>query len=375
MKQRITDRCSQFLATKVVKEIYNSAPTEMQTQEINDFFSEHQYVKERDNFKRYAHWLQQGKTNWAELNSRLKQYQRRSIEYYQILYGTDPGKERFDLFRSRAYSTFTNTVSYWLKEGKTLEDAKQLVSDIQASRNAKKTEHRTSSVRCIEYWVARGYSEAEAVNCVSRAQSRDKSFFIKKYGNTEGENRYFKSVESRKSAWQSKDKVSHAFKTTPKAFNVAGQEMQAVSMFIEQNELHRYKLLYGSPAAQYTVNIPDHGVRRYDLAVFDQGILKIIFEFHGIGHVNFSEYDPLNKDNKMSFKGVQLSHLGFYGKTCYNDYIKKSYIEQTFPDVIYCVAWTHNLTIKDLKIDSIKCKRNDELSFSILPDGNVKANT
>jgi hypothetical protein len=130
--------------------------------------------------------------------------------------------------------------------------------------------------------------------------------------------------------------------------------MQAVNLFIKQNKIDPEKCMFGSPDSQFYQWIPDVGFRRYDLAVFSDASkteLKIIMEFHGPGHINFSDYSPAMKNQTIISKsGKELPHLGTYGKSYTNDYIKRKHILEKYNSVQYCVYWVEDLKNKNLRI-------------------------
>lgn len=308
---------------------------------IDEFFAIHDFRSEQDNFKRYATWLQQGKVNWEELNLELKKHERMSIEYFMILYGQSEGKCRWDRHVNHITKNLSTNVDYWLTRGYNIEDANSKISEIQKRRSQKSAQFRNSrqsSIWCKEYWLSRGYSEDESVTMVSLSQRRDLSYYTEKYGDDEGELRFTMSKNRRKATWveKSNDELAiHAEKTRPKTYNENGQEIQAIRMFIEQNgiDIESATVMYGAPRDQFYQWIPDVGFRRYDLAILgDNGEPNIIFEYHGPGHINFSEYSDSMYDETIVIGGKKLDFLGTYGKVYYNDLYKKNHIEDNFPN-------------------------------------------
>lgn len=368
---KATDRANQLLATKQFREKLGDKYV-LSTEDrnnINRFFLTHKYVNERDNFWRYAEWLSQGKSNWEELNAELKKFSRMSVEYFSILYGHVVGTQKIEDHRKRAKYILKNNKEYWLARGYSHEDAVNKVAEVQQINStfspASKKGATDFSIRCAEYWIKKGKTHEEASSIISDLQARGLRHFVQKYGNIVGKQKYQEMLDKRSNTWKAKTTEElklHSIKTIPKTHNPFGLEQQAIDMFIEQNCLQKYSLIYGAPADQFLVDIPYTGIRRYDLAVIDTGKLKIIFEFHGPGHINFSDYSPDMEHMQVTSQGRPLLHLGTYGKTCYNDLVKKLYIETNFPDVQYCVGWTENLLIKkDLKIDNIICRRHEDV--------------
>jgi len=80
----------------------------------------------------------------------------------------------------------------------------------------------------------------------------------------------------------------------------------------------------------------------------------IIVEFHGIGHINFSEYKEEMKDKIININGRQLIHLGTYGKVFDNDMIKRNYILTKYPWVEYYIIWTEDLINENFKKNALR---------------------
>lgn len=361
------DYVTRFFNSKIVKEILTRTNiTAEEKNKIDEFFNDHDFNKERDNFKRYTIWLNMNKLNWKELNLQLKEHNRMSEPYFCILYGEVDGKFKWNSYTEKAIRNCKNTKEYWISRGVTDEKIiKENISIIQKERSSKRTieSNINGTVRRKEIWLNRGYTEEQAKQKVSSIQKRDTSFYIEKYGIVDGMQRYLESSNKRKNTWRNKSEeeiIEHARKTLGATYNKNGQEAQAINLFIEQNNLteDKYYFRYGPPKEQHYEIIPNCGYRRYDLAVFDKETNKlvIIFEFHGPIHINFSDYNYITANTNITINGKELPFLGTYSKVFTNDYIKKHHIQTKYPDVIYCVAWLDNLKNKDLKIDKLKCK-------------------
>lgn len=357
-----------FLNYKSVKSVLNRTNISKKEEHvIDEFFKVHNFRAEQDSFKRYATWLNQGKDNWAELNNELTKHKRMSVEYFVVLYGKESGTEKWNTHVNTIIKNLDTLVEYWVNRGHSEHEAKIKISEIQRARSKKALKNRNHaecSVRCREYWVKKGHTLGEADKLVSDSQRRDLSYFVSAYGDTEGIKRHASSIKRRKHTWKNKshdELVNHAKKTLPKTHNPCGQEMQAIRMFIEQNDIKECNatLMYGSPIDQFFQWLPNIGFRRYDLAILDdKNEPCIIFEYHGPGHINFSDYTNDIHDEIFSVNGRKLYFLGTYGSAFYNDLYKKKHIEHTYPSAIYCVAWEENLKNKDMRIENIKCNRN-----------------
>lgn len=95
---------------------------------------------------------------------------------------------------------------YWVKQGYLEIEAAQLASDLKIKNNKKgadasKQSHvrAVTSKRCVEYYTARGYSEAAAKELVSANQKHfSKNICIEKYGTEKG----FIIWQTRQDKWQ-----------------------------------------------------------------------------------------------------------------------------------------------------------------------------
>lgn len=126
---------------------------------------------------------------------------------------------------------------------------------------------------------------------------------------------------------------------------------------ININNIDPDTCLFGAAYNQFTVYIEDVGVRRYDLAVYSDTSkteLKYIVEFHGFGHINFSDYNETMKDVVYNVDGKTFHFFKkTYGEIYYNDMVKKNYIELTYPNVKYIVIWHEDYKNKRLLINEL----------------------
>lgn len=99
--------------------------------------------------------------------------------------------------RMSEFQKYLNTLDYWVdKYGDEIGLIKFNKFNLDRIENGKNSkQHRLkknpntyieSSVRRVEYWIKRGYSEQDARIMVARVQSRGVDFYIKKYGEIEG---------------------------------------------------------------------------------------------------------------------------------------------------------------------------------------------
>lgn len=301
-------------------------------------------------------WILHDLGDWIERRKKLSGITSSSKEWFNLIYG-ESGAQKYEEFVARRISTLPSNVQYWMNRGFELDEARRLVSSSQKTKANKKVFAREQSIRCVEFWTTRGYSPDEAIKAVSQAQTRDLAFFQSTYGEMEGAIRYQKSIDSRNHTWGSKDKSEHAKKTRPRTYNENGQEMQIIRRVINDNNLSSGNCMYGKPNEQFWQQIPGVGFRRYDLAVFDSPQhekLLYIIEYHGPGHINFSDYRPELKDEPITIKGKKLAFLGTYGGVYTNDMEKKKHIRAKFPDCQYIVIWTADIKNGELTIEKLQ---------------------
>ena len=101
--------------------------------------------------------------------------------------------------KSKQSITFDNTIKYWLKNGLSLLDATEKVSEVQKTRSSKRK--NLISCRNIEYWTNKGFSLEDAENKISQIQTRDLDFFINKYGYDNGMYAFNNMINKRVEKW------------------------------------------------------------------------------------------------------------------------------------------------------------------------------
>lgn len=352
-----------FLKYKSVKGILgeNYNLTDEQKVGLVDYFGEYGYITSRDVFTRLAHFTLQGVCDYVSYQKILLKYNRMSIEYFRTLYGEESGNKRWQEVRQNGKNNLRNCIDHWMLQGFTKEESELHVIKHQKKASAIRISgnNSSSSVRCIEYWIKKGFTSDDARILVQIIQTRDLDFYIYKYGETEGQHRYKLSADRKIATWEKKSEEEmklHYLKTLPRKFNIHGQEMQAIRMFLDQNNIDEHHCMFGTPADQFFQWIPSVGFRRYDLAVFwdaDKKNLKYIMEFHGPGHINFSDFNESMKDENITIKGKRLWNLGTYGESYSNDMAKREQVLNKYKDVRYFVFWHHNLKNKEFRINDL----------------------
>jgi len=353
-----------FLRLKIVKNILDEyQPSDLQIENIEIYFQKYGYRKSQDHYSRLSYFLKNGIVNFIEEEEKLLSYERMSKEYFCILYGKILGEEKWEQHCKKTRKGRPSCIEYWIKKGYSEKESKILVSNHQknmSDRSSKNRNHQKYSIRCVEYWIEKGYTDEESEELIYNLQRRDLAFYIEKYGKDIGIEKYQYSCNKRKNTWQKKtfeERKLHFLKTLPKEYNKNGQEMQAIRLFLEQNNIRENCCMFGKPQNQFYQWIDNVGFRRYDLAVFfDESKNKLIYimEYHGPGHINFSDYTPDLKDKIIEVNGRSLPHLGTYGLSYCNDMIKREHILEKYPDCKYYVFWNNNLKKKDLKIYDVR---------------------
>lgn len=96
-----------------------------------------------------------------------------------------------------------NNIEFWLKKGLSNEDAqlRLIKHKKKISKNSK-----NKSPFSLQYWVDKGMTDIDAKKHLSESNSRDKMFFIEKYGEEIGIKKY-KSMQEKKAYSNSKEKM------------------------------------------------------------------------------------------------------------------------------------------------------------------------
>jgi hypothetical protein len=347
-----------------------------QKNELERWFGVYGFRESIEWFKQLAIWIQLGVYDFVERRETLEQLgtQKLTREIAIIKYGEENGIKRYNSWQEKSRKNRKNTVDYWLSRDINLtemEAYKKVIEYQKDLANRKKIKyrkigksHRVDSPWCTEYWTVRGISLDEAKIAISKLQTHNVEYFIKKYG-SDGEKHYKSMNNKRKTTWNSKsftEKQIHGAKTLPKTYNKNGQETKAIKLFLSANNISHEYCKFGAPKEQFFQWIPNYGYRRYDLAVFedlDHTILKLIMEFHGPGHINFSDYKPSMRNQLIAVNGTILPHLGTYGDAFENDTIKKNHILKKFPWVKYVVMWTSDLNNKKAEINELSKSRKN----------------
>lgn len=139
--------------------------------------------------------------NFIERYNKIKNTSPYTLEYYRYRYA-DNYIEKYTQYKdmkSKQSITFDNTIKYWLKNGLSLLDATEKVSEVQKTRSSKRK--NLISCRNIEYWTNKGFSLEDAENKISQIQTRDLDFFINKYGYDNGMYAYNNMINKRVEKW------------------------------------------------------------------------------------------------------------------------------------------------------------------------------
>jgi len=352
-----------FIKSKPVIEILgpNYELSDDHKKELINFFDE---FTDRDRSfiwrKNIAIWIKYNQTEWIRRRKEMSNTTSNSKDFFILKYGEEQGIILYNQFADEKKKMLPSTIQYWASKGYNESDVLKKIADHQSSSGKKRKGDLTGSVRCIQYWIKNGFTEEEACDKISSLQKRDLDFFISKYGEAEGLRKYEHSKSKRKDTWETKDKKEHGKKTAPKYYNKNGHEMKSIYGFLEANNINPTRCMFGPPKNQFTQLIPGIGYRRYDLAVFkdyNKTELEIILEYHGPGHINFSDYCPLLENELITINGKQILHLGTYGDSYKNDLVKKQFIQENYPDTKYIVMWFDDLKNERFKINELLHRR------------------
>jgi hypothetical protein len=336
---------------------------------IDEFFEINPWLTHRKLAPMIARWLSQGVQDMLGRYNLLLAEGIYSQSYTACVlrYGETLGQEKYHQMNSKKTAHWPNLTQHWLNNGFTNDEAVVKVREVQHDRNKRAMIKQKSDSSWKsrhpgfkEYWVAKGLSQEEATSLVSQLQKRDLAFFTQKYGDEEGLTRYHESCARRRQTWTTKDKTQHAIVTTPKSYHPKGSEMRAINGFLMANNINPAYCKFGRPCDQFYQSIEGVGFRRWDLAVFsdeNKTTLKLIFEFHGPGHINFSDYHHAMEHEPITICDKRLFHLGTYGDAYKNDMLKRNHILNKYPEVDYVVMWWHDLQEKRFKIDELRSRK------------------
>jgi hypothetical protein len=157
--------------SKIRKERYDSNSLEFFISKYGDEEGRHKYQDNVDHLSGVAlQLIADGKMR------SVKDVRPSSLEWWITECGdTDEAHIRHAASVSKHKSN-TPSIANLVKSGMTEEEA-----------NLK---FKEGSVRCVEHWMKRGYSEAEAIVEVARVSCRSLEFFVNKYGKEEGRKRW-----------------------------------------------------------------------------------------------------------------------------------------------------------------------------------------
>lgn len=131
---------------------------------------------------RYDYWMAKGYTK-EQAKEILSKRNSHDLNFYKEKYGEVLGTRMYaDLVKHHSESRCEET------QVKKISKKKNITED--QARDEFKTKKRTSSPRCKDHWIAKGFTEDEAKDMIRRHQLRDLTFFVKKYGEVEGTEKY-----------------------------------------------------------------------------------------------------------------------------------------------------------------------------------------
>ena len=171
-----------FLNRKIVRQIlgeeYNL--TDIQIIRLDAFFLKFGSPKQCENWLlSLAFMVKYNLSNYVGRVRRLKKLPASPDKLSMMLRYGKYWKEHHTIATENRTKLFKNTVKYWLTLGYCEEEAKLKISEVQTARSLKSpvTQGGTSEYTCrsIVYWIKQGYSEVDAKKEVSRVQARCKT--------------------------------------------------------------------------------------------------------------------------------------------------------------------------------------------------------
>jgi hypothetical protein len=330
--------------------------SQLHLDEIDVFFKEFpKYDRNlHDVMPRIVEYIRHDRTNWIEIEHALKKLAPGTLPWFTLIHGEMEG---YNLYYSRKQSILKNLPSrmeYWADRGCSPEEA---IAKIQESQRKNSGSAIAQSCRTTDFWISRGHNIDDSKILVASRQRRDLEFYMSTYCSLNGIIKYYDRQVKKKAGWSQEKRYKHGEMTAPKAFNPHGQEMQAISGFIEANHINPDYCMFGAPEKQFYQYIPGVGYRRYDLAVFTDELknnLKYIFEFHGPAHINFSEYNDSMKNERVLINGSIVKWCTeTYGEVYHNDLTKRNHILNNYPNVEYVVMWVTDLKHKRFNINEL----------------------
>lgn len=246
-----------------------------------------------DNPLHIEHWINKGyskeeainKISEIQKNNSLKVKNRLIVnKEYLISKGIDA-----DLFMKERS---IRCIEYYLKRGYSKEEGENLIKELQSKYCKRVKNHRSN--RQLQYWLDKGYSEKESKNIISKLQCTfSKEKCIEKYGEIEG----LKVFKERQRKWQETLHKNHNIKC---GYSPISQELfKKLLRYYKPKD--RINIFYATKNHEY--NIYDDKNYLYDFTDIKNN--KII-EFQGdLYHANPKLYtnetyiNPYNPDMTM----------------------------------------------------------------------------
>lgn len=139
-----------------------------------------------DRMKTISYWIKLGLTDWASRFSQLKQMSSGTLEYHKLYHGEELGIIKYKSCVEKRTAHFDHSPE------KQRERSKK--SMLKTKGNS------LHSARSRQHWIAKGYSEEQAIEKVKQIQATNTiENYTNKYG-VEGEQKFLK----RKSEWMSR---------------------------------------------------------------------------------------------------------------------------------------------------------------------------
>ena len=232
------------------------------------------------------HWIKQGYSNEEAKNkiSEIQKNNSKKVKKYGILTKSYLKSKNIDPDKFMKERSI-RCIEYYLKRGYSKEEGEKIIRKIQSNYASRVKNHRSN--RQIQYWLDKGYSEQDAKEIISKLQNTfSKEKCIEKYGEIEG----LKVFKERQQKWQ---KTLHDNHTIKCGYSKVSQELFKI-LLRYYNKNDRINILYATKNREFCIN--DNSVNYlYDFTDLKN---KKIIEFQGdLYHANPKLYTNENYIN------------------------------------------------------------------------------
>jgi len=192
----LVKQAQRFLNRKKVRSMLeNTILTNDCITRLNLLFSKHTCKSLENMHETIAKFVIYDLNNYEGRLRRLSKIPGTNVYTQLLRYGKKNFKKILQEQTDRKTAHFPNRLDYWMNNGYSLEEATSRVIMVQKERNRKSVEKVSGtnqySCRSIGFWMAKGFDELQASKKVSEVcTTNGLVFYIKKYGEDLGRQRY-----------------------------------------------------------------------------------------------------------------------------------------------------------------------------------------